>query len=75
MGIKGFRRAKKGKLSAREAIVFAIVAFIGLWIGNFVNAYLPDEFKAGTVGGIVSFLIPILIVYVLWKRFGERAAR
>ncbi|RLF14879.1 MAG: hypothetical protein DRN06_06460 [Thermoprotei archaeon] len=51
----------------KEFIIFALIVFIGNFIGNFINSYLPPALQAGTLGGVITFTIPVVVIYMLWK--------
>jgi len=56
-----------------EFIIFALVVFFGGIIGNWLIAIL------GLSGGDIItqalvFLIPVAIIYYIWKKWGEKTA-
>jgi len=68
-----FAVCRRAKLSFMEALMFALVVFFGGIIGNWIVSLL------GLSGGDIItqalvFLIPVLVIYVIWKKWGEKAA-
>ncbi|RLI00219.1 hypothetical protein DRO19_00170 [Candidatus Bathyarchaeota archaeon] len=61
------------KFDLKELIVFFVVFVIGSWIGNWVNSMFnlqPNDM----LSTILVMFVPVLIIYLLWKNFGEKAA-
>lgn len=55
-----------------EFLIFALIVFIGGLVGN----WLIGLFKIATdnlIGQVVAFLVPTMLIYVAWKKFGEKA--
>lgn len=62
-----------GAMKLTEFAVFSVIVFFGLLLGNWITQIL------GISGGdllsqLLAFLIPVLAVYVLWKKLGEKMA-
>lgn len=61
-------------LKAKEFVVFALVVFIGSLLGSFILGLFPAINPKEPFGAFVAFIIPVLLVYIIWKKWGERAA-
>lgn len=71
--VRNIRADAMAAMNIREFSVFAVVVFFGLLVGNWITQIL------GISGGdmlsqLLVFLIPVLAVYVLWKKLGEKVA-
>ena len=73
IAVFAFTVCRRAELSFSEALMFALVVFFGGIIGNWIVSIL------GLSGGDIItqalvFLIPVLVIYVIWKKWGEKAA-
>jgi len=73
IAVFAFTVCRRAGLSFSEALMFALVVFFGGIIGNWIVSIL------GLSGGDIItqalvFLIPVLVIYVIWKKWGEKAA-
>jgi len=73
IAVFAFTVCRRAKLSLTEALMFALVVFFGGIIGNWIVSIL------GLSGGDIItqalvFLIPVFVIYVIWKKWGEKAA-
>ena len=74
MKIRKIRADAVAAMNVREFAVFAVIVFFGLLVGNWITQIL------GISGGdmlsqLLVFLIPVLAVYVLWKKLGVSLAK
>jgi uncharacterized membrane protein YfcA len=59
-------------MDLKNFLIFAVVFFIGLTIGNWVLDLLHIA-RGEPIGILFSLIVPSLIVYVLWKKIqGEK---
>ena len=61
------------KFDLKELIVFFVVFVIGSWIGNWINSAFnlqPNDM----LSTILVMFVPVVVIYLLWKNFGEKAA-
>ncbi len=67
-------RDTRGAMSIKEFVVFTVIVFFGFLAGNFLVQLLGI---AGTdiFAQLLAFIIPTLIVYVLWKWLGASASK
>lgn len=61
-------------LSAREFLAFAVIVFIGFLIGNFIVGLVPSINTNTPVGALIAFVVPVLIVYIIWAKWGRKVA-
>jgi membrane protein DedA with SNARE-associated domain len=66
------RRAST-QLSSKEFIIFAVIVFIGFLVGQWIGAAL--KIGDDPIGALLKFVIPVLIVYYVWKKWGMKAAQ
>ena len=57
-----------------EFIVFAAVIFFGLMLGNWIVGFLGLSGSSNFIAQLASTLIPLLVVYLLWKKVGRKVA-
>jgi len=65
---------KINALTAKGFIVFAIIIFIGYLLGNFILSLFPVINPKEPIGALLTFIIPVLIVYIIWEKWGKKAA-
>lgn len=63
----------KAAIKLAEFIVFFFVFLFGSIIGNWVVSLLGLEGSDPVTQGII-LVIPIAIIYLIWKKWGEKAA-
>lgn len=71
---KALKEDSEGKMSAKEFVVFAVIVFFGLMIGGWIVQLLGIA-ATDLLGQLLAFMIPTLVVYVAWKKLGERIAK
>jgi len=55
-----------------EFLIFALIVFVGSIVGN----WLVTALKIATdnlIGQVIAYLVPILLIYIGWKKLGEKA--
>jgi len=52
--------------------IFAILLFIGLWVGNTVVDWLPFSFGEPLIDTIIEWIIVCVPVYWVLKKFGRQ---
>ena len=62
----------RGEITVRGVLVFAAVVFIGMMIGNWIVGAL--NLGEDPLSQVFAFFIPTVVVYVIWKKWGEKAA-
>jgi uncharacterized membrane protein YfcA len=62
------------KMNWKEYVVFLLVVFAG----GIVGQWLVQVFRITStdlVGQLLTFVIPTTVIYIIWKKFGQKAAR
>ncbi|MEM4164160.1 MAG: hypothetical protein QXI99_07930 [Candidatus Caldarchaeum sp.] len=63
-------------MTLREFIVFALVILAGSFVGSVLVDILKvnQMFGGGVIATALTFIIPLLVIYIIWKQFGEKMA-
>ncbi|MEM2066740.1 MAG: hypothetical protein QXH59_09680 [Candidatus Caldarchaeum sp.] len=63
-------------MTLREFIVFALVILAGSFVGSALVDILKvnQMFGGGVIATALTFIIPLLVIYIIWKQFGEKMA-
>ncbi len=73
-GLRRIRRDARGAMSIKEFAVFAVIVFFGFLAGNFVVQLLGIS-GSDILAQLGAFIVPTLLVYVLWKWLGASAVK
>jgi len=60
--------------NVKEFLAFAIIVFVGFLIGNFIVGLVPSINTNSPLGALIAFVVPVLIVYMIWARWGRKVA-
>ena len=60
--------------SVKEFILFFIIFLVGSLAGGFINGFLNIGPGEGWIGYILFLSVPILLIYLIWKNWGQEAA-
>lgn len=61
-------------ISLKEFLLFAVIVFVGFLIGNFIVGLVPSINTSSPLGQLIAFVVPVLIVYLIWAKWGRKAA-
>ena len=61
-------------VSLKEFLLFAVIVFVGFLIGNFIVGLFPAIDVNTPIGALIAFVVPVLIVYLIWAKWGRKAA-
>jgi len=68
-----FAANRRGSIKLGEFLIFALVVFFGGIIGNWLIAVLGLS-GSDIITQALVFLIPVAIIYLIWKKWGEKTA-
>jgi len=71
---KRLRKDREGSMNAKEFGVFAVIVFLGLVVGGWVTQLFGIT-GTDLLSQLLAFLVPVLAVYVLWKKLGTAVAK
>jgi uncharacterized membrane protein YfcA len=59
-------------ITVRGILVFAAIVFVGSLLGN----WILNIFQVGDdpLGQVIAFFVPTVVIYYIWKKWGERVA-
>lgn len=69
------KRASFNQTGLKRFAIFAVLIWIGMWIGGMISAWITPYFgfTGTTIGSIIGFAVAILPAYWLIRRFRKKA--
>lgn len=71
---RSLRGDTSGSMDLKEFVVFAMIIFFGLILGGWITEAFGIS-GGDMVSQLLAFMIPVLAVYVLWKKVGVNLAK
>lgn len=58
----------------KELVLFFVCFLMASFAITMVNQFYPITSGEGIIGGLIAVFVPVLLFYVVWKNWGEKAS-
>lgn len=73
--IRIFTDIRAVSFKVKELAIFFLIFVGGSFAGNFINDYFGLTTGEGMLAYAFSLCVPVLVIYLIWKYWGEKASK
>lgn len=62
------------QFNLKKFLIFLVIFAGGSFAGGYINSFLGISGGTDIFGYFIGIFVPVLIMYLLWERFGKKQA-